>query len=672
MQYIKHITWLIPFFYCMLFSVSGQCKHKMTIGLHDGAFILEHPGVEDGKQSLSVNGAEQEVVFQDDRAAILLGEVSTNGSLYFIKHVNYKSHVLYHIQLAGPGDYRIKKIPLWLSIVPPLIAILMALLLKEVLIALFTGIWAGAFIACGLSLTALLRSFVYVVEKYVIEALTDASHMAVIVFSLLIGGMVAIISKNGGMAGVVHSLSKYAKTRSSAQFITWVLGVAIFFDDYANTLIVGNTMRSVTDRFRVSREKLAYIVDSTAAPVAAIAFITTWIGAELGYIDDGMASIRSFDLDMTPYSIFIQSLKYSFYPALTLIFILFIIKTGKDYGPMLIAERRAHNTGQLSGASNPSEDEPNMEDLSPIPGVPIRPFNAVIPVLIVIMVTILGLLITGMNATATNLYEGGFVSINADWLAIWQNMDYLLGDDAGFLRKMGKIIGNADSFTALLWASFCGASAAIFLSISQKLMRLFDTMHYLVVGFKTMIPAVLILTLAWSLAITTEELYTAEFLSSLLEGNLNPVWMPVVTFILAALISFSTGSSWSTMAILYPIAIPTSWAVSQAHGLPVEESFEILLNVISVVLAASVLGDHCSPISDTTILSSLASDCNHIDHVRTQLPYALTVGGVSIIACGLASYLGGGWLICGVIFLLSILVLWIIVNKKGQSLLLEN
>ena len=183
-----------------------------------------------------------------------------------------------------------------------------------------------------------------------------------------------------------------------------------------------------------------------------------------------------------------------------------------------------------------------------------------------------------------------------------------------------------------------------------------------------MLPAILILTLAWSLAITTHELHTADFLTSLLLGNIPPVMMPVLTFILAALIAFSTGSSWSTMAILYPIAIPTTWAISQAAGMDEQVAFELLLNVISVVLAASVLGDHCSPISDTTILSSLASDCNHIDHVKTQLPYALTVGAVSLVACAVSALLGGGWMISFVLLIICVAVLWFVINKFGKPL----
>ena len=211
---------------------------------------------------------------------------------------------IYHISQASSGQYRIRTIPLWMSIIPPLVAIGLALLFKEVILSLFIGIWSGAFIVSGLRFDTMLYSFWAVVNKYIINALNDTGHLSVIVFSLLIGGMVAIISRNGGMAGVVSSLSKYAKSPRSSQFITWLLGVAIFFDDYANTLIVGNTMRSVTDKFRISREKLAYIVDSTAAPVSAIAFITTWIGAELGYIEGGIAIIDGFDKSLSPYSYF--------------------------------------------------------------------------------------------------------------------------------------------------------------------------------------------------------------------------------------------------------------------------------------------------------------------------------------------------------------------------------
>ena len=345
-----------------------------------------------GLATINIDGAAQELHFRNGEARFEM-ETNVKGQLLMLK--NQGKSQLFHLSENKIGGYRVKNIPLWLSILPPLLAILLALIFKEVVASLFVGIWAGAFIASGMRFGYLFSSFLEVVQKYVLAALNDDGHIAVIVFSLLIGGMVAIISRNGGMAGVVVALSKYAHSPRSTQFITWLLGLAIFFDDYANTLIVGNTMRSVTDKFKISREKLAYIVDSTAAPVSAIAFITTWIGAELGYIEGGIALLDNFDTSIGPYSIFISSLKYSFYPILTLAFILILIYTRRDYGPMFAAERRARTTGQVSPAASLSEDEPNMEDLTPVKGAPFKWRNAVIPVLGVIFMTIIGLVDTG-------------------------------------------------------------------------------------------------------------------------------------------------------------------------------------------------------------------------------------------------------------------------------------
>ncbi len=663
MKHLSHVRLLLPCIIWLLFSsvVTLQAQN-LHVEWNNGQVSLTNFKVDD---EITLGGESLEIP-EGENFINVNAESIASGSLCFVKNAKSGEVNMYHLK-ADKNGVRIQHVPLWMSILPPLIAIGLALLFKEVLVSLFVGIWAGAFIANGFSLSSMIASLVAVVEKYIIQALADADHMAVIVFSMLIGGMVAIISKNGGMAGVVQSLSRYAKNKRSAQFITWLLGVAIFFDDYANTLIVGNTMRSVTDRFKISREKLAYIVDSTAAPVAAIAFITTWIGAELGYIDDGM-SIIGADFNMTPYSIFIQSLKYSFYPILTLIFILIIIKSGKDYGPMHKAEVRAHTTGKVSSVTESNADEPDMEDLSPVAGAPLHWSNAVIPVATVILVTIYGLIHTGMESLAADLASNGIISLTDGWSSIWANLGSLAEGESGFFRKVGMLIGSSNSYTALLWASLCGVIVAVVMTVAKKIIKLFDTMHWMTTGFKTMLPAILILTLAWSLAITTQELHTADFLTQLLLGSIPPALMPVLTFVLAALIAFSTGSSWSTMAILYPIAIPTTWAITQAAGMTPEAGFEILLNVIAVVLAASVLGDHCSPISDTTILSSLASDCNHIDHVKTQLPYALTVGIISLVACGLSAVIGGSWLLSSLLLIVSVIVLYLIVHKFGKPL----
>lgn len=631
---------------------------------------LVTPNNESGLISFEHSGETKKIQLENGLANVDIS-LDGKGELIWLKSEEKGSKVqrLYHVSQRNDGTIRARHIPLWLSIFPPLIAILLALLFKEVIVSLFIGIWSGAFIVGGLRWSSFyywLQSLFDVVQKFVVNALNDSGHLMVILFSLLIGGMVSIISKNGGMAGVVQSLSKYARTPKSAQFITWLLGVAIFFDDYANTLIVGNTMRSVTDKFKISREKLAYIVDSTAAPVAAIAFITTWIGAELGYIDDGIKGL-ALEGSPTAYGIFIGSLKYSFYPILTLAFILIIIYTRRDYGPMWKAEHRAFTTGRVSSASTEDEDEPDMEDLNPVKGAIPRWYNAVIPVALVILMTIFGLLETGFSSIISALNEDG--GTFRGWGQAWKNMEQMSGiPDMGFFTKLGTVIGQADSYSALIWASLIGVIASLVITWSQKIMKLKDSMHWLVVGFKTMMPALIILTLAWALALTTEELHTADYLSSNLANSLNPYLLPVVIFILAAFISFSTGSSWSTMAILYPIAIPTTFIICQNNGFSPDLAMEMMYNVIATVLAASVLGDHCSPISDTTILSSLASDCNHIDHVRTQLPYALTVGAFAILSTFLSTLLGGGLLISLILVTISVVSMYFLVLKLGKRI----
>jgi len=621
--------------------------------------VLEIPNLQDSSEiNVNINRNEVNLLFVNGVTKLSDIELSEKGSLYFIEIE--KKHHLYHISKDTGEDVRVKRIPLWMSILPPLIAILLALIFKEVVFSLFTGVLTGAFIAGGLKFGSIffyIESFFSTISKYLITTLSDSDHLAVIIFSLLIGGMVAIISRNGGMAGVVKSLSKYARSAVSTQFMTWILGVAIFFDDYANTLIVGNTMRNITDRFRISREKLAYIVDSTAAPVAAIAFVTTWIGAELGYIADGIALLDNFDSSLTPYMIFLQSLKYAYYPVLTLVFIIMLIFMKRDYGPMYKAEVRARTTGKVSSATKGIDDEPDMEDLSPVPGIEWRWYNAVIPVVTVILVTILGLLSTGFEQSFSSILEKGH-SINKSWSSIWESLNLLAENSDSLMLKLGIIIGNADSFEALIWGSLAGITVAILLTLAQRLIKLNETVFSMLTGFKTMMPALIILCLAWSLAITTQELHTAEFITSALDGSVNPYMMPMIIFILSGLIAFSTGSSWSTMAILFPIAIPATWAISQSYGMDSETSIEILFNVISVILGAAVLGDHVSPISDTTILSSLASDCNHIDHVKTQIPYALTVGFISVISITLAAVWGGSFFANSFILIIDILILY--------------
>jgi len=578
-----------------------------------------------------------------------------------------KHSKLKHVQLRKDGNLRLQAIPLWWSIVPPLVAIILALLFRQVLLALFMGILAGSWVVSGMPFSpyGLMRSFFHVIDHYIIGALNSSSHLSVIVFSVMIGGVVAIISRNGGMAGIVKKFAPMAKGPKSTQFLAWLLGVAIFFDDYANSLIVGNTVRPMTDKFRISREKLAYIVDSTAAPIAAVAFITTWIGAELGYISSVMPTLTGLENPPSAYSVFLSSLSYSFYSFFTLVFILIIIFTGKDYGAMFQAESRARITGRVFEKAGDSITDDDMDELEPVEGAPLRWINGFLPVFIVVFGTLMGLIDTGMETCYFALVDQGVDLAHNSWGTVWANLGALdTGGDVGMVRKLGILVGNSDSYAALLWASMSAVVVAVFMTVVQRIMPLTESIETVVAGFKTMVPALLILILAWSLATTTEELSTAEFLTTALGDSLSPYMVPVVVFILAALIAFSTGSSWSTMAILYPIAMPMVWIISQNAGLDLDTSMELLYNVIAVVLSASVLGDHCSPISDTTILSSLACNCNHIDHVKTQLPYALTVGLVSIIMTYVSTAFGTPFLLN---FVLGVAVLFGIVMLLGRE-----
>ena len=520
--------------------------------------------------------------------------------------------------------------PLWMSILPPLVAIVMAFIFKEVLSSLFIGILTGSFLMAlydgDSPITALGSGALRTVDTYIVGSLYDHDHVLIIVFTMLIGGMVRIITSNGGMHGVVKWLSRRAKGPRSGQLMTFLMDLCIFFDDYSNTLVVGNTMRPITDRLKVSREKLAYIVDSTSAPVVAVAFVTTWIGAELSYIQNGIDVIG---LDTTSYSVFFHSLVYSFYPLLTLSFVLMIILSGRDFGPMLKAERSARlSIASLAETSNNKSISSHASD-------------ALFPLAVLILGTIGGLIATGYDTQ------------------IW-------GDNSlGFFPKLSATIGAANSYLALLWASLASLLTAVIITLCRGTLKLGKVMEEMIEGFKSMFNAVLILTMAWSIALVTKDMHTAEFISQLLlQWSVSPVLIPAITFVLAALIGFSTGTSWGTMAILYPLILPASWLLCQQQGMTAESSMPLFYNVVASVMAGAVMGDHCSPISDTTIMSSLSSQCDHLQHVSTQLPYALTVGGTALVlgifptALGLPSWIA---------FLISFLVLGSIVRFIGKK-----
>ncbi|KAA9133188.1 Na+/H+ antiporter NhaC family protein [Marinihelvus fidelis] len=498
----------------------------------------------------------------------------------------------------------------WLSITPPLLAIVFALVFKRVIPALFLGLWLGAWLVHDGSPVGLWSGLLDTFEVYVKTALADSDHAAVILFSLMIGGMVGIISRNGGMQGIVNHIVRWADSARHSCMTAATMGLAIFFDDYANTLVVGNAMRPVTDAMRVSREKLAYIVDSTAAPIACIALITTWVGYEVGLIDSAIGSIPG--LDGQGYFVYLATIPYSFYPILSLAFVFMVAWSGRDFGPMLKAERAAR-AGEIHEGGPTRKHDTDGQSILPVKDKPQRAINALLPIGVLIVAVMVGLYVTGSRAVE--------------------------GPDAG----LRDIIGSADAYRALMWASLLGVLTAAALSMSQRILDLEQIVDAWYRGLRAMLKAIIILILAWSLGQVTDVLGTASFLVSVL-GDTLPAWIiPTLVFLIAAGTGFGTGSSWGAMAILIPLTIPLTWAVMQSQGMAGPEHMHILYSAIASVLAGSVWGDHCSPISDTTILSSLSSGCDHVEHVRTQLPYAMLVGAVSILAGSLPVALGMPW-----------------------------
>ena len=509
------------------------------------------------------------------------------------------------VEATVVGEAEVEVIPAWFSILPPLTAILVALLIRSVLPALVLGLWLGAWALNGLTISGFFAGFLDGFDVYLTNAVADRDHVSIMLFTFMIAGMVGIISRNGGMRGIVELIIRGANTPKRGQVSVWTLGLLIFFDDYSNTLVVGNTSRSVTDRLKISREKLAYIVDSTAAPVATVALVTTWIGYQVGLIGDAMTRIP--DLDLSPYGVFLNSILYSFYPFLAIFFVILVITTGRDFGPMLKAERRARETGQVVPDSSSTLGADDEAALAMKEGLPPRAMNAIIPVIAMTLAIMGGLYVTGEGETVSD------------------------------------IVGSANSYQALMWASIISVLVAVVMTLSQRLLSLDEVVDAWVSGARFTFLAMIILVLSWAMAEISSELHTADFLIASLGDRLPMGVLPTLVFVLAAFTAFSTGSSWGAMGILLPLVLPLSWAVLGAHGGADQEYLYILYASVSCVLAGAVWGDHCSPISDTTVMSSLSAGCDHIEHVRTQMPYALLVGFTSIVLGTLPVSFGMPW-----------------------------
>lgn len=488
-------------------------------------------------------------------------------------------------------------IPGWLSLLPPLIAIGLALATRQVLVSLLCGILGGAWLIHASLFSAGARTL----DFYLIHSLAQENgatdHAFILIFTMALGGMVALVSASGGMQGMVDLMKRYAKGPVGTQVATWAMGVAIFFDDYANTLLVGQTMRPATDEQKISREKLAYLVDSTAAPIASIALISTWIGYEMSLIQD---SFSELGINKNVYIVFLESILHRYYAILTLVFVLAIAWFHRDFGPMLKAERRALS-GQLSSGEEPEELE------KPEATWGRSAWDAFWPVSVVLFGTIAGLVLTGLDSLGSFPTEGNLV------------------------RRVGTLIAEGNSFKALLWAAVGGGVVAALISKLRYRISLEKITDVYMKGVTHMVASCIVLILAWAIGDVCGDLGTGPYLVETCRDLLSPRLMPVITFLLSAVVAFSTGTSWGTMAIVMPLAIRLAHTLPAETGLPEEAASTILIATIAGVLAGATFGDHCSPISDTTIMSSMASGCNHVDHVRTQIPYATTTAGLSVI-----------------------------------------
>ncbi|PHQ35713.1 Na+/H+ antiporter NhaC family protein [Rhodopirellula bahusiensis] len=529
------------------------------------------------------------------------------------------------------------------SLFPPAVAIILALLTRRVLLPLAIGIFVGTLLLSSRESPGPLESVVRATTQFVVtieQSVRDMDHLHVLAFTLLLGGMVGVLESAGSMARMISGWTRRVSTRRGGQTLIGFTGLLIFFDDYANTLLVGGTMRTTAQRYGISRAKLAYLVDSTAAPVAGLTLVSTWVATELSYLQTGLIDAGIEATNMT-FSVFLHSLPYRFYPLLALWFVFVIARSGRDFGPMWAEENAAARqpiNHHLSSSSTSWRD--TLASVMPI---------------VVCLIVISGVL-------------------------VWTGLQEPMEGEMSTWQTFGHVIGNGNSYLALV----VGGGAGLFVA-GTLAMLLSKVSWELVVmgslqGMLQMLPAMAVLWLAWGLSSLTgaDQLDTGGYLASILDERLPVEWLPTCVFLLAAFIAFATGTSWGTMAILTPLAVALSINLQQAllgtadavssSGLSTAANASLAMSPIclatfSSVLAGAIFGDHCSPLSDTTVLSSRACDCNHVLHVRTQMPYALVVG----VTCILFGTLPASWGISPWISLLiSATVLWLIVRVLGK------
>ncbi len=507
-----------------------------------------------------------------------------------------------------------------LTLLPPLVAIGLAFITKETILSLFLGVFVGEFMLCvnDLNIISTIINAFLQLGSQVISCMADPWNAGIILQCLLIGGVIQLITKMGGARALADAFAKRANTPRKAQLFTWLLGLCVFFDDYANSLIVGPIMRPVMDKLKVSREKLAFVVDATAAPVAGIAIISTWIGLEISLIAAGFKSVGA--TNVTGFGIFLQTIPYRFYNIFILIFIVISALTLYEFGPMKKAEQEARNRTEIQQVS----EAPGFDEVKPVEGIKLSVWNAIIP----IATLIIGALMA--------FYWSGYTAI-------------LGGEDQALITLMKtaplsfqgifEALSASDASVALFQAALLASIVAIVMAVGEQILSIEDAISEWIGGMKTIVITGVILLLAWSLGGVIGEVGTADYLVGVLSGSIPLFIVPALVFILGALISFATGTAYGTMSILMPLAIPLGWAVSTG-----DMNFTIVCT--SGVLTGAIFGDHCSPISDTTILSSMGTSCNHINHVQTQIYYAVFVAIIAIFIGYIPAALGVPWFVC--------------------------
>lgn len=465
------------------------------------------------------------------------------------------------------------------ALVPPLVAIALALITKEVYSSLFIGIIVGGLFYSGFDPVGALN---HIFGEGMIAQLSDSYNVGILVFLVFLGIMVSLMNKAGGSAAFGRWASSHVKTRVGAQLATILLGVLIFIDDYFNCLTVGSVMRPVTDRAKISRAKLAYLIDATAAPVCIIAPISSWAAAVSGFAPEGTNGLL----------LFIRAIPYNYYALLTIVMMICMVLFKVDFGPMATHEKNALNGDLFTLPAPPYKEDEAVSNKG-------RVIDLVLPILVLIFCCVVGM-----------IYTGGFF------------------DGASFVDSFA----DSDASVGLVLGSFIGLLVTIIFYMVRRVLGFRACMDCISDGFKAMVPAITILTLAWTLKSMTDSLGAAEYVASLVEKSAGSLlsFLPAIIFVIAFFLAFATGTSWGTFGILIPITLKV---------FPIESGNPLSIICVSACMAGAVCGDHCSPISDTTIMSSAGAQCDHIAHVSTQIYYALTCAAVSFVTFIIAGFI---------------------------------